>query len=90
MDLPADSEEAMICTYECTFCYKCVDEILRNVCPNCGGGFSPRPIRSKVARRPGVSIEHQPASTKRVHTKYSIAELREFSERFFTIEPKDR
>jgi len=45
--LPPDSLEAMICTYECTFCKTCVDEILQNVCPNCGGGFCPRPVRPK-------------------------------------------
>src|SRR5258705_105934 len=43
--LPADSLEARICTYECTFCVTCVDSVLGNVCPNCGGGFVPRPIR---------------------------------------------
>jgi len=89
-DLPADSTEAMICTYECTFCKKCVDDILQNVCPNCGGGFVPRPIRPKVARRQGVSLEHQPASTERVHTKYSIEELREFSDKTKDIKPEDR
>ena len=46
-DLPPDSTEAMICTFECTFCKDCVNEILHNVCPNCGGGFEHRPIRPK-------------------------------------------
>jgi len=46
-DLPPDSSEAMICTFECTFCKDCVNEILHNVCPNCGGGFENRPIRPK-------------------------------------------
>ena len=41
--LPPDSLEARICTYECTFCATCVDNVLENVCPNCGGGFVPRP-----------------------------------------------
>lgn len=45
--LPNDSLEAMICTYECTFCGECVENILQNVCPNCGGGFEKRPIRPK-------------------------------------------
>jgi len=45
--LPADSTEAMICTYECTFCADCVNNILFNICPNCGGGFEKRPIRTK-------------------------------------------
>src|SRR5436190_7053509 len=43
--LPPDSTEAMICSFECTFCRSCVETILYNVCPNCGGGFCPRPIR---------------------------------------------
>jgi len=89
-DLPVDSPEAMICTYECTFCNKCVDEILENVCPNCGGGFVPRPIRPKMARRPGVSLEYQPASAERVHTKYSVDELREFSNTAKHIKPENR
>lgn len=45
--LPNDSSEAMICTYECTFCVDCVENILKNVCPNCGGGFEKRPTRPK-------------------------------------------
>jgi len=43
--LPNASSEAMICSYECTFCEACVTEILYNVCPNCGGGFEKRPSR---------------------------------------------
>jgi len=43
--LPNESNEAMICTYECTFCKNCVDNVLKNVCPNCGGGFEKRPTR---------------------------------------------
>ena len=43
--LPTDSGEAMICAYECTFCYKCVTTILNNKCPNCGGTFEKRPIK---------------------------------------------
>jgi uncharacterized protein len=43
--LPPESTEARICSFECTFCAGCVDGLLRNVCPNCGGGFVPRPIR---------------------------------------------
>jgi len=89
-DLPPDSTEAMICTYECTFCKICVDDVLRNVCPNCGGGFVPRPIRPKIARRKGVSLVHQPASTERVYTKYSLRELEEFSKDTMHIDPIDR
>ncbi len=45
--LPNNSDEAMICTYECTFCQDCVTDVLKNVCPNCGGGFEKRPTRPK-------------------------------------------
>ena len=43
--LPPESTAARICSFECTFCLTCVAEVLDNICPNCGGGFTPRPIR---------------------------------------------
>jgi hypothetical protein len=89
-DLPADSSEACICTYECTFCRACVDELLLNVCPNCGGGFVDLPIRPKIARREGVSLINQPASTARVHTKYSKQQITEFANAIRNIKPEDR
>ncbi|HFB65931.1 MAG TPA: DUF1272 domain-containing protein [Aeromonadales bacterium] len=78
IDLPADSLEAFICSYECTFCRSCVDTILHNICPNCGGGFSPRPVRPKKEFRKGVSLLHQPASVKRKHSKYSKEQIEQF------------
>jgi hypothetical protein len=89
-DLPANSSQAMICSYECTFCKSCVDEVLENVCPNCGGGFVPRPIRPNKARRPGVSLEFHPASNKKVNTKYSLEMLKAFSDGIKHIKPQDR
>ena len=71
-DLPPDAENARICSYECTFCANCVDNVLGNVCPNCAGGFVPRPIRPKVARRQGVGLPHQLAGTKRRQLKYDL------------------
>ena len=59
--LPPDSVEARICSYECTFCATCVETVLENVCPNCGGGFVPRPIR------PSNFLAKHPASTKVKH-----------------------
>ena len=56
--LPAESNEAMICTYECTFCKDCVTNVLNDVCPNCGGNFVVRPIRP-----PEMLIKH-PASNE--------------------------
>jgi hypothetical protein len=77
-DLPPQSTDARICSYECTFCAQCVDTVLYNVCPNCGGGFMPRPIRPSIELRPGVGLRKQPASTMRVHLKWDPAELAEF------------
>lgn len=59
-DLPPSSEEALICTFECTFCKDCVETKLNGICPNCGGNFMPRPIR------PSQLLEKYPASVKRV------------------------
>jgi uncharacterized protein len=59
-DLPPHAPDAMICTYECTFCATCVESVLLGVCPNCGGNFSPRPIR------PAAMLAKHPASTRRV------------------------
>lgn len=59
-DLPPDSPDARICTYECTFCAKCVEEVLLGECPNCGGAFTARPIR------PPAALAQDPASMVRV------------------------
>jgi hypothetical protein len=45
--LPFYSKEAMICTFECTYCATCAKEVFKNICPNCEGNFTPRPIRPK-------------------------------------------
>lgn len=89
-DLPPDSTLARICTYECTFCRDCVEELLQNVCPNCGGGFSARPIRPKTTRRAGTGLEFHPPSTKRVHTPYSREQITEFAASVKHIAPRDR
>ncbi|MBT5187062.1 MAG: DUF1272 domain-containing protein [Kordiimonadaceae bacterium] len=59
-DLPYGAEDAMICTFECTFCTDCVDNVYKGKCPNCGGNFTERPIR------PSNLIEKYPPSTKRI------------------------
>lgn len=59
-DLPPDAADAMICSFECTFCRGCAEKILRGRCPNCGGGLVPRPIR------PAAALARHPASTVRV------------------------
>ncbi len=89
-DLPPQSTEACICTYECTFCQDCVDSVLHNVCPNCGGGFTKRPVRPKTARREGVSLAHDPASTTRKLTNYSRDEIDTFVAQVKDIPPETR
>lgn len=89
-DLPPNSVEAMICTYECTFCKCCVEELLSNVCPNCGGGFCTRPVLPQAALRPGVGVQFQPASQKRVLSRYSKEEMRDFAATAKGIAPEAR
>lgn len=89
-DLPVDSEDACICTYECTFCRDCVDTILKNVCPNCGGGFVPRPIRPKTEWRPGVSRVHQTPSGKRMLKPVDPEEHQNFSASLQNLSPAER
>lgn len=59
-DLPPDAADAMICSFECTFCLNCVNHRLNSRCPNCGGNLQPRPVR------PANLLEQYPASQKRV------------------------
>lgn len=89
-DLPIDASDARICTYECTFCADCVDNILFNVCPNCGGGFVQRPIRPANEWRPGVSRVHQPPSTQRRRVSYDAENIRAHSLRLRDIPPEQR
>lgn len=65
--LPPASTEAMICSFECTFCRDCVQGVLQNVCPNCGGGFTLRPVRPARAWKGGACLEKHPASTQVRH-----------------------
>lgn len=89
-DLPPASTLARICSYECTFCADCVETKLHNVCPNCGGGFAPRPIRPATEWRPGVSVEKQPPSTKRVHLSHSLDDIAALAMRMKDIAPENR
>jgi urease subunit beta len=42
-DLPPESRDAVICTFECTFCTDCAETKLGGICPNCGGDLVRRP-----------------------------------------------
>lgn len=82
--LPNNSSEAMICTFECTFCEKCVSEILNNVCPNCGGGFEKRPTR------PNEQIAKNPGSINQIFKPVDIKKFSELKDKFEHIDPRKR
>ena len=67
VDLPPESTEAMICTFECTFCSRCASDVLHGQCPNCGGELVGRP------RRPAAALAKYPASTERVFKPHGCA-----------------
>jgi hypothetical protein len=90
-DLPPNATDARICSYECTFCADCVDNKLHNVCPNCGGGFAPRPIRPRYPSDGRACVS--PSSChrdKRVHLKYSVEDVAAHSARLRDIPPQER
>jgi len=89
-DLPPDSPDARICTYECTFCADCVETVLHGVCPNCGGNFEPRPIRPKQAWRDGTGLAHDPPGMRRRRTPYSRDEIAAFVEPLRGTPPNER
>ena len=83
--LPPNSAEAMICTYECTFCKDCVEHVLHNVCPNCNGGnFSIRPIRVKKQL-----AKHPPTNTSK-HNPVDIESFQPLLEQMMNIPPEKR
>jgi len=77
--LPPQATDAMICSFECTFCTDCVESVLGNVCPNCGGGFTPRPVRpahnwngdNYLGKYPAATtVKHRPVDAQ-AHTAFS-------------------
>jgi len=67
-DLPGDSDAAFVCSFECTFCRSCAEEVLKRRCPNCDGDLQPRP------RRSAENLLQYPASTERVLKKHGCGQ----------------
>ncbi len=88
--LPPASAEARICSYECTFCVVCVEGVLHNVCPNCGGGFVPRPIRPSRNWRGNNYLGNDPASTTVKHHPVDPVTHAAFSATLRSISPDKR
>jgi hypothetical protein len=86
-DLPPESTEAMICSFECTFCADCVSGVLQNVCPNCGGELVRRPVR------PAKKRITAPASNERVYKPLTGERLEKhaaYVKRYHGIAPTQR
>ncbi|MFN9725938.1 DUF1272 domain-containing protein [Acidovorax sp.] len=71
--LPPYSTQARICSYECTFCSNCAEGVLSNVCPNCGGGFVPRPIRPARNWKGNNYLGSDPATTSVKHRPVDLS-----------------
>ena len=88
--LPPESAEAWICSYECTFCGDCVENVLKNVCPNCGGGFMPRPVRPSKNWKGDNYLGKDPAGTKVKHRPVDAAAHEKFAAPIKSIPPERR
>jgi hypothetical protein len=88
--LPPESTEAMICTFECTFCRECVECCLSNVCPNCGGGFQPRPIRPQKNWKADNYLGEYPASVKKKYKPVDRVAHEQFAAQIKVIPPEQR
>ncbi|MBY0318020.1 MAG: DUF1272 domain-containing protein [Reyranella sp.] len=88
--LPPASLDARICSYECTFCATCVEVVLGNVCPNCGGGFAARPIRPARNWRGDNYLGKDPAGTTVRHRPVDPVEHARFLAAIGCLQPSRR
>jgi uncharacterized protein len=88
--LPPASMDARICSYECTFCSTCVDSVLGNVCPNCGGGFMTRPIRPARNWKNANFLGNHPASVTAKHRPIDVDAHAKFARTVAAIAPEKR
>ena len=88
--LPPESRDARICSYECTFCAACVDSVLMNVCPNCGGGFTPRPVRPARNWKGDNFLGHDPASARVRHRPVDARAHAAFAAGITAVPPHER
>lgn len=88
--LPPQSADARICSFECTFCATCVEQVLGDVCPNCGGGFAPRPVRPTHDWQGGNCLVNYPAATQVKHRPVDRARQAALHERLAALAPDAR
>jgi hypothetical protein len=91
-DLPPTSADARICSYECTYCAPCAEGVLANVCPTCGGGFAPRPIRPLQAWRPELKLgrTNHPPSERRRHSRWTREQIEMLVVKLKGVAPAER
>jgi len=89
-ELPPASTDAMICSFECTFCRDCALGRFDDVCPNCGGGFCTRPVRPATNWNAGNSLANYPATTDRRHRPADLDAQRELRARIGDRRPEAR
>jgi uncharacterized protein len=88
--LPPQSTEAMICSFECTFCRDCAEGLLHNVCPNCGGGFEARPVRPAMNWKGDNHVGRYPAGTTVKHRPVDLRAHGTFAAPIRNIPPEER
>ena len=88
--LPPHSTEAMICSFESTFCAECAITLLHNVCPNCGGGFQPRPVRPSRNWKAGNYLGRYPAATAPELRPVDPRAHQAFAEPIISVPPDNR
>jgi hypothetical protein len=88
--LPPNALDARICSYECTFCATCAEGVLENVCPNCGGGFVPRPIRPSRNWKGDNFLGKDPASARVRYRPVDAEAHRRFAAAIKTIPAEGR
>jgi hypothetical protein len=90
VSLPPESLDARICSYECTFCAACVEDVLLNVCPNCGGGFATRPVRPRHNWKNDNFLGKDPASTIVKHRPVERSAHEQFVKKLGGLPPESR
>ena len=88
--LPPHATDARICSYECTFCTACVESVVHNVCPNCGGGFVPRPIRPAHNWKDDNYLGKDPARLTPKHRPVDPVEHAAFAAALRALPPEAR
>lgn len=87
--LPNECTDAMICTFECTFCAACVSDVLNNICPNCGGGFEKRPTRPNTCVTKYCTANY-PVTTEKEFRPVQPEKYKPIQAAFSGVDPRAR